>query len=422
LLASAEGLILVVSLLISNRFSWLCVFEINKPVFWCENGTVVTEFFVYLGLVLLLLVMLLRSPLRRPWEEAWRRNPILIAFLLWCAASAFWSVSPIHTVYRVSVVLFSALVASYLGIRYSDSEWIKILMWFSGAAILLSYLLVWLLPGAAIMSTLGLEGAWRGAFSHKNYAGSIVAYGTSVLALALVLQTRRAARMALGALIVLAAIFIHFTLSATGMLVLVVLLALLAAGLLWQKHRALLDRRHYVAAGFLLAAAATLGIIFRDVLLRLLGRSPTFTGRIPLWTFVIAEVREHNPWLGYGLWTVWRIPEFCIRAGHEAGWAIPIIDAHNGYLDILLYLGAIGLLLFLLLLAQTAWRVTQYLRRSHSPASMWVLITLGYLLVTNLAISFFFQFETFHWLLLVAVIFMCSRTEAAVERPTDTSA
>lgn len=400
-----EWLILVNTLFIANRFTWLCPFEINKPTFWCENGTVAGEFFFYMALAAAVLIFLHGSPLRSVWERAWRRNAILALFLLVCLSSTLWSESAVHTLYRFFVVLFSAIIASYLGIRYRDSDWIRIIAWFTGVTVLLSFLLVWLLPGAAIMSTLGLVGAWRGAFSHKNYAGSIVAYGASVLALAFFVYRRPVIRILVALLFAAAVVFIYLTRSATGVLVLAFQLALLAALLMWRRFRESLRRPHYLAFAGILLFGALLAILFRDAGLGLLGRNASLTGRIPLWVWVIAQVRHHNVWFGYGLWTVWRFPEFTTRAGIEAGWPYPIIDSHNGYLDVLLYLGVFGLTVFLALVTQTVWRAASHLWSRGDLHSFWMVMTVGYVLVANLTVSFFFQFETFHWLLLVAVLF-----------------
>jgi O-antigen ligase len=71
-----------------------------------------------------------------------------------------------------------------------------------------------------------------------------------------------------------------------------------------------------------------------------LGRDETFTGRTWIWEAVIPEFK-HMPWLGHGFQSFWTTEWRAMVFG------MPY--AHNGYLDILLELGVVGLALY------TAW-------------------------------------------------------------------
>jgi exopolysaccharide production protein ExoQ len=411
-----EGLIVVGTLLVANRFTWLCVFEIHRPVYWCEYGSFADELVIYVVLLVAVLALLRRSPLRRAWEAAWRRTPLVIAFVAWCIASIAWSVSPVHTMYRSVLALVATVVASYLGIRYRSSGWIRILTGFAAATVILSFALVWLHPQAAIMSTSSLVGAWRGVFAQRNLTGAILAYGASVLALAAVLEKRARLRLVLWSLVAASIVFVYFTGSATGMIVLVILGACLASLLAWIHFRPRLRRIHYAAAALFLLAAVWLASTHITELLQLLGKSSTLTGRVPLWTFVISEA-ERRPWLGYGLWTAWRFGLFRNLAAREARWPTPIGDSHNGFLDVLLYLGGIGLALFLAVAAQTGWRALMRLRETGSPRAIWPVLTVAYILISNLTISFVLNRESFHWVLLVVAMFAVSAEEHNAARP-----
>lgn len=403
---ASDAALLVATLLIANRWTWLCVFEINKPLFWCQYGTPVSELAVYLGLAGIVLLLLWRAPLGTTWLGLWKGNMVLVLFLALCAASVFWSIAPVSTVYRFLVVLLSAIVASYLGLRLTQLQWIRFLTWFFAAAILISYILVGLLPGAAIMHAIGLDGSWRGVFSHRNYAGSILAYGAGVLLLSLLSHRRALARVIIGALLALDIILIYFTRSATGAILLLVLLVTVSIGAAWQRYRSHLRTPHYAALGTTLLLAGLLVAVFRNKIFALLGRSSTLTGRIPLWGYLVERVMDQNPWLGYGLWTVWRFQNFRREAQAAVGWPIEVIDAHNGYVDVLLFLGVIGLGLLVATLARALWQSVAHTVMARTVDSLWPAFTLVYVIVANITISFFFQFETFHWVLLVASIFV----------------
>jgi len=70
------------------------------------------------------------------------------------------------------------------------------------------------------------------------------------------------------------------------------------------------------------------------------GRDPTFTGRTVIWNAVLSA--KTNPLLGTGYETFWLGPRLLhVWAQTGAG----INEAHNGYLDVYLNLGLVGLLL-----------------------------------------------------------------------------
>jgi exopolysaccharide production protein ExoQ len=407
-----EFIIVLATLLIANRFTWLCIYDVNQ-VFSCEYGTAADELLVYLALAAAALWLLHGTDLGQAWVKAWRRNWALVVFLALGLASVSWSVSPIASGYRALLLILSSIVASYLGTRYSETQLIKIIVWFGVVTVLLSFFLVWLIPNAAIMNTVGLVGNWRGAFSHKNYGGAIVAYNASVMVLAFVRERHALPRAGLGLMIAASAAFVYFSRSATGAILFVVLLCLLLACLAWRRYRERMRRAHYVALGILLGTGIATAALRLNSLLALVGRNAQFTGRVPLWEYLIGQGSQHNLWLGYGLWAIWRSPAFRAQAGIAVGWPFQVVDGHSGYMDVFLYLGLVGLAVLAVLLAQLAWRASRVLILEASAASIWPVLTAAYILIVNITISFMFQFETFHWLLLVAVLFQTTRPVAA---------
>lgn len=75
-----------------------------------------------------------------------------------------------------------------------------------------------------------------------------------------------------------------------------------------------------------------------------------FTGRDHIWHFLIARILE-APWLGYGYGGFWDIGPDAPNVKYGTGYMPMINQAHNGYLDILLAGGMLGLAGYLLVLA-----------------------------------------------------------------------
>ncbi|MDA3146630.1 O-antigen ligase family protein [Leucobacter sp. UCMA 4100] len=125
---------------------------------------------------------------------------------------------------------------------------------------------------------------------------------------------------------------------------------------LWAR-RAKADHRMpmYFIGAALLAACGTLAIVFRDSFFGIFGKSGSLTGRTETWQKVIDLGSEH-PAAGWGwvsYWAPWVEPfkSLDVQGG------IPVMHAHNAWLDVWFQLGFIGLALFGLLVFVTTWRV-----------------------------------------------------------------
>jgi O-antigen ligase len=117
-------------------------------------------------------------------------------------------------------------------------------------------------------------------------------------------------------------------------------------------------RRHFLAYAFTAITLVTVGdalLSVKSAILEASGRDATFTGRTGLWGTVLQE--PINPMLGAGYASFWlgeRLTRF---------WAMyptsPPIQAHNGYIEVYLNLGVIGLSL----LAGVLWSGLQTVQR-----------------------------------------------------------
>lgn len=101
-----------------------------------------------------------------------------------------------------------------------------------------------------------------------------------------------------------------------------------------------------------------LALALRDQLLDLLGRSDDLTGRLDIWDAVLGLV-EQRPVLGWGwvsYWAPWVEPfdDLVVING------VTYLQAHNAWLDVLLQLGAVGLVVFSILVLMTGARVLSW--------------------------------------------------------------
>jgi len=210
-----------------------------------------------------------------------------------------------------------------------------------------------------------LSGAWQGVLFHKIPLGR-----TSILALLvfwILNQNKMGLKRALWFVLKLAALVnLVGSRSATAILIALIL----AAFWLLLQGMALLPRLLRLALLSLgLAVAFPALFILPDYLesiLGLLGKDLTLTGRVLLWNLLIPLAME-KPLLGYGYGAFWGTePSLTIMA--LLRWTPN--HAHNGYLDLWLEIGLVGVLIAFALLLITLIRTGQRALQTRN-AGVW---------------------------------------------------
>src|SRR5262249_9873658 len=154
-----------------------------------------------------------------------------------------------------------------------------------------------------------------------------------------------------------------------------------------------------VVAGLAWAAASA------DRIFGIFNRSPTMSGRVDLWNYLLQDVVPQRLWWGHGFGAIWTIESFRVGAGERARWGKPAVIADNGFLDILLHLGILGLLIFLGVLILAGARSIRYARTRRTLNAFFPLLLMFYAVAGNMAFSLFMETELFVWVLIVIVLF-----------------
>jgi O-antigen ligase len=322
------------------------------------------------------------------------RTPLLLALLLWAALSFLWSEAPDMTLQRTVGVALTAVYAVALRLRFADEDLLKLLGWTVLVALATSFLLVAAAPHWAVME-FPHEGAWNGAFLHKNVLGRIAASGLLFFAFLRWIDKRPG--LWNGAL-ALAALCLWRSESASS---LVLVCALAGMGIaLWELPRRTQWNGSTVLVVVLgLATAGYYAVLNFDLILHILRRDVTLTGRTPLWAVLLPMLRDRF-WTGYGFrafWLGWDGPSAEV---YKAMTWFPE-HAHNGFLDLWLELGFVGVILGLgLLLSPLAFHGRAALQ-GRPTAIFWVLLGL-FVLLYNLPESYFMRPNSILWLLAVA--------------------
>ncbi|MDE2183225.1 MAG: O-antigen ligase family protein [Alphaproteobacteria bacterium] len=294
---------------------------------------------------LLVFAAVLIAAARRYRMQTMRLVPVLLVILLaWCVVSAAWSPEPAVTVRRAGLaavlVVIAMLSVETLGAARAAALWRWILL----AVLVVNIVSIRFvaqavhLPGEADPQ---LVGDWRGLYGHKNIAGSV---GAMTALIFLYAPRAKLWHKALDLVVVAAAVaFTVMTRSKSSLGMLVV--ATLAAALYRLAWRRDIDRLiAAVAAGAVVVAAVVVLISDQSVLLRFFASPDELTGRTAIWQAEVAYIIDH-PLLGAGFGTFSDTGGLSPLHDYVGGWVVAASHGHNGYLQLLVTVGAVGFVL-----------------------------------------------------------------------------
>ena len=152
-----------------------------------------------------------------------------------------------------------------------------------------------------------------------------------------------------------------------------------AAVSLLAEGKVKVTRHRYYRVAWALAGVATfLVLVFRRPVFEFLGKSPDMTHRSDIWRKVLSLISQ-RPLEGWGFTGVW-VPGARPLDGLIVIHGETYYQAHNAYLDIWLQLGAVGVILFAILLTRIFVKTWQLGVHHSNPLYLWPLL----LLVTQL--------------------------------------
>jgi O-antigen ligase len=86
-------------------------------------------------------------------------------------------------------------------------------------------------------------------------------------------------------------------------------------------------------------------------------------------------------------------------------------------MDILLYIGIVGLTIFLANVILMIVRTIRFAFHRRTLECFFPLVILFYAVVANITYSLFFELETFVWILMVASLFLATRPDSERQSP-----
>jgi O-antigen ligase len=319
-----------------------------------------------------------------------------LALVGWAFLSSRWSIHPDVTVRRSIALLFTTLFGLHLAARYDWRELVELIAAVFLALAVGSLVACIAFPGFGVTVEIH-PGAWKGLWYEKNQLGGMMANATLACTCAAILAPGRRRLWIAGT--VLCVGLVVMSKSTTAVLGVAIALGGVAGLAVLRRGAAL----SVLAIWGLTAAAAAfvaLVTIAPDLFFHLIGKDPTLTGRTEIWEALLRRVQA-RPLLGYGFGAFWYDkwgPAWFIR--QEVQWSAP--NGHNGWLDVLVQLGAVGLALAALNFAIAAAGAVGRLWRG--PECYWAILFMGLFGLFSVSESTIMQYNGISWVMYTATM------------------
>ncbi len=344
------------------------------------------------GICLLLMIFRPKSTVR-----AIVRDPFVWGLLGTALLSFIWSDFSAISRNRSISTLQTALLGLYIAARFSPQEQMRIVADAMGLISVFCVVFTGIFPGAG--REMGIHaGAWRGPLVHKNLLAQLATCACIPTLLA-ALDSQPKDRFRLWTCFGLTVMLVVLTTSKTGLIISLTLIGLVP-----------LLKFLRLKGGIVIPLVLILVLVSSSIVTWLvnnwapflygLGKDPTLSGRTDVWNAGIYKISQ-RPWFGYGYQAFWRS-----TGGAEYIWTAvkyQASHAHNGFINIALDLGLVGLFFFLMSIVTLYVRGIAWLRMGNSYADMWQILYASFLLLYNQTESTIIEHNSIFWVLHVAV-------------------
>lgn len=354
------------------------------------------------------------------WERSLQvasKNIFFWCLLALIATSFLWSDFPDNTQRRSLAIIETTTFGLYFAARFNLREQLKLLAFAGGVFVLTSLCFSLAIPAQAIENGIH-AGAWRGPLIQKNiFARVLVLFFTASY------LDSPSSRLGRGFRIVtmfLTVVLVFLSTSKSALAILILLFIFV------NSHRFLYSlflRQSILLVPSLcllvLTAAGALSLIAVNAgaLVNSAGRSLTLSGRTVIWSAILTKISE-RPWLGYGYEGFWKgIYGESAYIGKVFGTTYIPPHSHNGFLELVLAFGFVGLSFFLLSFLVNAIYALRLPVLVRSYESYWPPIYLTFLIMYNQTESTLIAHNSIFWMLYVVLTF--SRSTALNSSPED---
>jgi len=302
------------------------------------------------------------------------------------------------TFLRSGALFGTALISLYIKRSFSSRQLLSLCAQALATAGVCSVLCAALFPRIGI-GTDELKGDWFGVYGHKNSLAAAMAIGFLVSMMLFAFTAGRRVRYLLLAGFMLVLVYLAHSTSS-------LLICLALPPILWGTRVFLLPSRQIARRRILLGSLVTASLLILAInypqVTEAVGKEETLTGRTTVW-LLVADAIVQRPLLGYGYEAFWRGTEGPSGEIWKAYGQV-LFYSHNGFLEVWLGLGAIGIIVFMTAMAVVGWNALKAIRRRYALESVWPWLLLCYFALSNLAEASFMKTNTLPMILFLTAV------------------
>lgn len=328
---------------------------------------------------------------------------LLLTFLT--LASVAWSDAPSTSFRRAVALILTLTFAYYIVNRFTMAEMMSALFW-----VFVAYMIVGgvtsFLPGG-----MDGKGALKGLTGMKNEFGRVLAV---IIAFAVVFRNKGTVmwRRWWLPVMLLATVLLILSQSKTSI---VSALAGIGASAYFMfyfvgsiGHYRFAPEVRTISGALIFFFVLFMAFVGLPLVVELLGRDLTLSGRTSLWRWAISLGWE-DPWLGAGYRTFWIDSNTFYFFEYFVGWfagpegegmSTGPGNGHNGYLDVWLELGFVGLTVLLVFLGSVVARIKGCMQSGRFFAGCGLACLFGFLLIYSVTERVILQHSELLWFLL----------------------
>jgi len=318
----------------------------------------------------------------------------ILALTALAVASSVWSQVPAFTLRRSTILVATTAFGIYFGTRFDVNGQLRLLSRVFAIAICASLFAAIFFPRYGIDATLH-HGDWQGVFAQKNGLGRAMALSAVVFFFA----RPRAGRWMSWLGVISSLILLYLSKSVTAALVMLLVIGMLLVFRLFRT-RFTFALPIFTLGTLVLSLVLLTGVLASPEFLRFINRDPGLTGRTSLWNAVGSAIAQ-RPWFGWGFESFWLGMQGASGTlVQQLHWAPP--NSHNGFLDLVLEVGIIGLCLFVVGYVFLCGRALVFLKRYPGHIPVWLCTYLFFMLAYNSSERTILEQNSIFWVLYIS--------------------
>lgn len=377
-------------------FSYMiCSLAIIPLIF--DEGILINIIFVLIYLISTIIILLNIKTLKNIILE----NKLLISFILLIILSITWSIDILYSSQKLVGFLGVTLLGFAMYIRLNIFSLIKIIFFSNFIITVLSLVFIIYFPSLGIHADFYNHGHFRGVFTNKNLLGINMVISIVISILYFQLKSNGKISKVLSFLNLLASFYLLiYSNSKTSLVIGIVIMFFLIATSIMKKIK---DRNIFFFYSTTIILTLFIFCLFLitkfNVLTSLLDRSPSLTGRTAIWTHGINHFNL-KPILGHGYYGFWKTEKYSL-ANHFNG--------HNGFLDILIYTGVIGLGIFSIILLWTIGKLYFQIFINKSIEITFLFVFIFLIILFNIVETNFILTNDIKWSIFIFIIISANK-------------